>query len=412
MEGILDSKVRLNDALSARSKDDNGFLIVRDNPIAKAGVFDYLGSELNSQDTEPDAVYKVCRTFENLRENKDLFKGKPIKFTHKWVGGEPNDDKQADGAIYGEVRAQEPYLRADIIIYNPHLIEIIERGGAVELSPAYFADIQAKNGTYNGDSYSFIQDLKSVNHLAVVECGRSGSDLRILDTKPKQGGNMKKSFKDSVAELLKRFKDDDSTQESQDGASVDEILALALKADSEFAGGVSEKAEALKSLLEQLAGGAQDSEQEQDSESESCDEQEPESKQDSEQEQAQDDDEVVGEAEATITITPAELVEIVEKVADSKIAKLQKAMDSKAKRVADTYAEVSKAIGQSFDYTGKSERELYKFGYEAITRERLADGLDSKTAFIMAKSRLASKQSAKQADSKPSRVAELLAKHK
>ena len=35
-------------ATSKRSKDSNGFLIIKDNPIAKAGVFDYLLSELKS----------------------------------------------------------------------------------------------------------------------------------------------------------------------------------------------------------------------------------------------------------------------------------------------------------------------------------------------------------------------------
>ena len=40
-------KIRIADAnTSKREKDSNGFLIVKDNPIAKAGVFDYLLSEV------------------------------------------------------------------------------------------------------------------------------------------------------------------------------------------------------------------------------------------------------------------------------------------------------------------------------------------------------------------------------
>ena len=38
----------IDSSLSRRSKDENGFLIIKDNPIAKAGVFDYLLSEIES----------------------------------------------------------------------------------------------------------------------------------------------------------------------------------------------------------------------------------------------------------------------------------------------------------------------------------------------------------------------------
>ena len=38
----------IDSSLSRRSKDENGFLIIKDNPIGKAGVFDYLLSEIES----------------------------------------------------------------------------------------------------------------------------------------------------------------------------------------------------------------------------------------------------------------------------------------------------------------------------------------------------------------------------
>ena len=81
-------KIRIADAnTSKREKDSNGFLIVKDNPIAKAGVFDYLLSEVFSQvEKDKDKIVRVCREFENLKANKDAFKGKPIKWKHFWVG--------------------------------------------------------------------------------------------------------------------------------------------------------------------------------------------------------------------------------------------------------------------------------------------------------------------------------------
>lgn len=406
--------IRLQDnyALTThRSKDENGFLIIKDNPIAKAGVFDYLGSEVNPQ-LPPNEIVKVCRTFKDLEAKKDFFKGKPIKLTHKWVGkdGEANE---ADGAIIGEVGAQEPYLKADLVIYNPKLIELIEKGEIVELSPAYEAKLIESSGAYNGEPFSYKQDLLSVNHLAVVETGRSGSDLRIQDTKPilTKGETMAKTFKDSVAELLKKFKDSEAESQGEvaeladfdKGELVKEILSVA--SNSELSD--DERFNAVAGLLDKLSQPQGDSDsvevetESQDNEAES--------------EQETQDDEVAELSTESGNITAQDLVEIIEKVADAKIAKLKDSMFKESKRVQDTYAEVSKALGTNFNYQGKSVSDLYKFGYEALTKQKLQDGLDSKTAFKMASASKASVTKAKVSDSSAqmfSKLDSLIAKHK
>lgn len=409
--------IRLQDnhALTThRSKDENGFLIIKDNPIAKAGVFDYLGSEVNPQ-LLPNEIVKVCRTFKDLEAKKDYFKGKPIKLTHKWVGkdGEANE---ADGAIIGEVGAQEPYLKADLVIYNPKLIKLIENGEIVELSPAYEAKLIESSGAYNGEPFTYKQELLSVNHLAVVETGRSGSDLRIQDTKPilTKGETMTKTFKDSVAELLKKFKDSEAESQGEVAELADfdkselvkEILSVA--SNSELSD--DERFNAVAGLLDKLSQPQGDSDlvetEAQDNEAES-------EQQDSEQE-AQDN-EVAELSTESGNITAQDLVEIIEKVADSKIAKLKDSMFKESKRVQDTYVEVSKALGTSFDYQGKSVSDLYKFGYEALTKQKLQDGLDSKTAFKMASASKASVTRAKVSDSSAqmfSKLDSLIARHK
>lgn len=409
--------IRLQDnhALTThRSKDDNGFLIIKDNPIAKSGVFDYLGSEVNSQ-LPPNEIVKVCRTFKDLEAKKDYFKGKPIKLTHKWVGkdGEANE---ADGAIIGEVRAQEPYLKADLVIYNPKLIKLIENGEIVELSPAYEAKLIESSGAYNGEPFTYKQELLSVNHLAVVETGRSGSDLRIQDTKPilTKGETMTKTFKDSVAELLKKFKDSEAESQGEVAELADfdkselvkEILSVA--SNSELNG--DERFNAVAGLLDKLSQPQGDSDlvetEAQDNEAES-------GQQESEQETQ--DDEVAELSTESGNITAQDLVEIIEKVTDSKIARLKDSMFKESKRVQDTYTEVSKALGTSFDYQGKSVSDLYKFGYEALTKQKLQDGLDSKTAFKMASASKASVTKAKVSDSSAqmfSKLDSLIAKHK
>ena len=239
---------------SKRSKDANGFLIIKDNPIAKAGVFDYLLSELK-QDIEPkdDKVVKVYRPFSELIRVKDSFANKPIKMNHHWVGDEC---ETADGAIGSNITIDEAneYLRADLIIYNPKLIEAIETNELVELSPAYTGKEIAENGRYNGEAYEYKQELGEVNHLAVVEIGRSGKDLKIYDDKSKLGAVM--MLKDMfIAKLIKfidseiEAKADEAESETQDSDTsaeiAREIITIANKSDDEFAGGIDEKIEAI-----------------------------------------------------------------------------------------------------------------------------------------------------------------------
>ena len=367
-------KIRIADAnTSKREKDANGFLIIRDNPIAKAGVFDYLLSEVFSQvEKDKDRIVRVCREFENLKANKDLFAGKPIKWEHYWVGKE-GETQTGDGAIFGEVRADEPYLKADLIIYNKDLIAKIEAGEVVELSPAYEANIEAIEGSYNGESYSYLQKLKEVNHLAVVEVGRSGSDLRIYDTLKEEIIKMKKKMKlkdnGFIKKLIARLKDEDTTQEDSSAEVIEKIVTIA--------GGEGSDDEKLLSIIETLKDFHNESEEvEAKEEEDAC--------KDSEEAEVKEKDE--GEAEpkegGEINLTAEELTELIEKVTDSKIKKLQDSMHEDSKRVAQAYKEVSSVLGTGFDFTNKNANDIYKFGYEMLSKQKLQDSMDAKPAFI------------------------------
>ena len=367
-------KIRIADAnTSKREKDSNGFLIIRDNPIAKAGVFDYLLSEVFSQvEKDKDRIVRVCREFENLKANKDLFAGKPIKWEHYWVGKE-GETQTGDGAIFGEVRADEPYLKADLIIYNKDLIAKIEAGEVVELSPAYEANIEAIEGSYNGESYAYLQKLKEVNHLAVVEVGRSGSDLRIYDTLKEEIIKMKKKMKlkdnGFIKKLIARLKDEDTTQEDSSAEVIEKIVTIA--------GGEGSDDEKLLSIIETLKDFHNESEEvEAKEEEDAC--------KDSEEAEVKEKDE--GEVEpkegGEINLTAEELTELIEKVTDSKIKKLQDSMHEDSKKVAQAYKEVSSALGTGFDFTNKNANDIYKFGYEMLSKQKLQDSMDAKTAFI------------------------------
>ena len=372
---------------SKRSKDSNGFLIIKDNPIAKAGVFDYLLSELK-QDIEPkdDKIVKVYRPFSELIRVKDSFSNKPIKMFHHWVGDEC---ETADGAIGSNITIDEAneYLRADLIIYNPKLIEAIEKNELVELSPAYTGKEIAENGRFNGEAYEFKQELGEVNHLAVVEIGRSGKDLKIYDSKSNIGAVMK--FKDMFIAKLTKFIDSEMEAQADEAESekadsdtsaeiAREIISIANKSDDEFAGGIDEKIEAIltlaKKLNEPLADEANEAEK-------VADEAET---QDSEAEAKADEGESIAESEINIDEIAEAVAEVVEKVTEQKLKEFADSQRKEAKKISDAYAEVKKALGSDFDSKNMSVDEIYKFGYEALSKSTLDKKMDSKTAFLLA----------------------------
>lgn len=364
-------KIRIADAnTSKREKDSNGFLIVKDNPIAKAGVFDYLLSEVFSQvEKDKDRIVRVCREFENLKANKDSFKGKPIKWDHFWVGKE-GQTQTADGAIFGEVRADEPYLKADLIIYNKDLIAKIEAGEVVELSPAYEANIEAIEGSYNGEGYSYLQKLKEVNHLAVVETGRSGSDLKIQD---KKGTLKMKETKGSfIDKLIAKLKDENTTQQADSSAEVIEKIVAIAGGDGSDDEKVLAIIEALKDFKKEGDGAEPQAEPKEGDANDNA----------VEVKEKDGEGEVEPKEGGNINLTPEALTELIEKVTDSKIKKLQDSMHADNQKVAQAYKEVSSALGTGFDFTNKSASDIYKYGYEMLSKQKLQDSMDAKTAFL------------------------------
>lgn len=370
--------LRINDAKSsAREKDANGYLIIRNNPIAKAGVFDYLESEVK-KDGAQDKVVKVLRSFEVLEAKKDAFAKMPIVFGHQWVG------EQTDlvaGAIGGEVTAKYPYLYADLIIYSQELIKAIEEDAIVELSPAYDLILVNQGGIYNGESYEMQQDLLNVNHLAVVREGRSGSDLRVLDNKNKGVKDME--LLELLTKAIKRVKDESPEIEKEVTKAKDEdkrelireIIAIASKPDGDFAGGESEKMDAITKLLEKVAYNPSEADKAKDEEKEVVVEKK-------EQEVEPVKKEGGGTEMSEKLENVAEVLAGIEKLMDAKIEALKTSQARAQDEKAVAYSEVSKVVG-AFNIEGMDAGAIYAKGYEYLTQQKLADGLDAKSAFLV-----------------------------
>lgn len=163
--------------------DRNGFWHIKHNPISKRGVYPYLGRQI-SADCEPDKIYMVFRPNEELsrKETLDSLKHIPLVNEHTMLGEgfTPAEEKGVDGVLGDNIEFDNGTIYADITIFSEDMKEKI-KGGKKELSLGYWCDYEKQSGTYNGQRYDYIQKNIIGNHLALVDKGRMGSDVRVYD---------------------------------------------------------------------------------------------------------------------------------------------------------------------------------------------------------------------------------------
>lgn len=168
--------------MSKRQTDVNGYLLVRDNPITKVGVFSYLGSEIGAP--EADRVYRVYRPQEELENPETIASANLVPWIdeHEFLGvdGTPPEKKGVQGTTGESARFDYPYLRNSIRAYSSFMQNLIDRG-KVELSPSYRCRYEFSEGVFDGMQYDAIQRDIRFNHLASVKEGRTGPDVAVQD---------------------------------------------------------------------------------------------------------------------------------------------------------------------------------------------------------------------------------------
>lgn len=171
--------------MTKRQKDINGWFEVKDNPISKVGVFDYSGAQIGA--ANPNRIYRVYRPAEELADPATIesFKLLPIVDDHTMLGNPnegmtPAEDKGVAGVIGEEVYFKHPYLLANIKVFSETLRQKIE-AGKIDLSGGYRCFYEFTPGIFEGEPYDAIQRQPRGNHLALVDEGRMGSDVVVLD---------------------------------------------------------------------------------------------------------------------------------------------------------------------------------------------------------------------------------------
>lgn len=170
---------------SLRTYDVEGRLHISRTHISKACVNPYYGREIPTSEALgliPDKIYYLLRAPEELEKAAASFARLPILSKHIPVTADSLPNEFIIGSIGSDVDFSNPYLDADICIWEAQAIGGIETNAVRELSCAYrYVPIMVP-GEYQGTKYDGIMTEIIGNHLAVVESGRAGPDVLAADS--------------------------------------------------------------------------------------------------------------------------------------------------------------------------------------------------------------------------------------
>lgn len=179
---------------SSRARTPEGYLLVKNVPLARTGSQQYRADEVDREGTMGlNGIVEVIRPPEEVFAARAIasFEGKAVVSPH------PPQFLTADNtAIYAKGHVQnvhrgphpetgEEVLLGDLLITDATLIGMIEEDIRKELSCGYTYDLD-----YQNDEHSpyprFLQRNIFGNHVAVVSSARAGSAIRVLDAAPKE----------------------------------------------------------------------------------------------------------------------------------------------------------------------------------------------------------------------------------
>lgn len=181
----------LFDALdeSSRRFDYNGWFTVDSNPLSKVGVFEYLGRSVDPA-ADPDHMVMVYRPPEELGspDTIESFKLLPWIDDHVMLGSEeaglmPAERKGIQGVIGEQVYFDQDSgtLFGNIKVMSEAMANLISTGKK-ELSCGYRCTYERADGiTPDGKPYQYVQRNIRGNHLALVDSGRMGPEVHVLD---------------------------------------------------------------------------------------------------------------------------------------------------------------------------------------------------------------------------------------
>lgn len=167
-------------AIVGTRRREDGYLVA-DARVARTGIQQYLGSELGRPDLK---VVDVYRPEEEVFNDAAMasFAHRPVTDDHPSVAVTSDNWKDlARGQTDGEIKRDGEFLRVGLMVADGASIQKVESGKR-ELSAGYTCDLVWEDGvTPDGKPYQAKQTKIRANHVAIVQRGRAGKDVRIGD---------------------------------------------------------------------------------------------------------------------------------------------------------------------------------------------------------------------------------------
>lgn len=157
----------------------DGCLLCSNVPIARTGTYKYLREELG---LDGSGIVDVYRTEDQVFNDSAIasFEGKAFTDTHPSVDVDVNNwSIYAKGDVRNVRRGKGEFsncLVADIIVRDPIVIDEIKSGVKREISSGYECEYVEENGKI------YQRNIRG-NHVALVQAGRAGNQVKIYDEK-------------------------------------------------------------------------------------------------------------------------------------------------------------------------------------------------------------------------------------
>ncbi|MDR1349675.1 MAG: DUF2213 domain-containing protein [Zoogloeaceae bacterium] len=210
--------------MTHRIPDTNGWIEIKDNPLSAVGVYDYKGATIGFPGLDPEAPYAVLRPEEELASEETVRSARLLPWTNdhpQTLMGEdgiPAEEVGVEGVTGEDIYFKDGKLYGNIKVFSASLAEDI-RGGKTELSMGYACRYERKDGEFEGKPYQFAQKDIRFNHLSLVDSGRMGPEVAVLDSdSTTTGGNI-------MTEEVKQ-----EQQQGADAANPAELLEQAIQA--------------------------------------------------------------------------------------------------------------------------------------------------------------------------------------
>lgn len=208
----LQNRAVVFDAQTMRFEDWNGHLRVAETNLTKANVCEYWGYEIANHKQygfQSDQKYRLLRSPDALKQAVKSFAERPIQYVHKAADADKLDNGKVIGTTGSDPSFEFPYIKDAITIWDGDYIEAIKNNTQAELSASYAFTPVIEAGEFEGQPYDAIMTDIHVDHIALVEQGRAGPDVRVADSKIIHEGKVMAKFNkigsdvfDAVADIV------------------------------------------------------------------------------------------------------------------------------------------------------------------------------------------------------------------